>query len=395
MATKVKFGTEISLSEAANTIMAVGPEVCFMLEGEPGIGKSSLLKLMKEKYKDAYTYSYMDCTTLDLGDIAMPKVEKEGEEVQETEVKNKEGDIVGIRKKVVKEGMWVTHYAPNARFRLQDKKKVVIMLDEITKAPEPVKNMLLPLIQERRLGDVYLPEGSIVFATGNLTTDGVGDTLKAHARNRVTVVKVKKPRAFQTSASGDLEMGEWGLWAMNNGVAAEIIAWTKDYPQAMASYTDSSQGENPYIYHPQKQQLAFVSPRSLEKASAIVKNRNALGPDVTIATLAGTIGEAAARDLQAYTALADKLAGFDQIVADPKKAPIPDNPAAMCMIVFNCVMNVEKQNMDKVMDYITRMKKEAQALFALSIIKSTTKQALAMSNKKFTDFAVANQYLFG
>src|SRR5262245_44830847 len=136
MATKINFGTQCSLADAAKTIMAVGPEVCFMLEGEPGIGKSSLLKVMKAAHGERYAYSYMDCTTLDLGDIAMPKVEKEGK-------------------------IFVTHYAPNARFRLQDEKPVIIMLDEVTKAPEPVKNMLLPLIQERRLGDVPLPQGSI------------------------------------------------------------------------------------------------------------------------------------------------------------------------------------------------------------------------------------------
>jgi hypothetical protein len=340
-----------------------------MLEGEPGIGKSSLLKVMKKKLEGTHSMSYMDCTTLDLGDIAMPRVEREGK-------------------------YFVTHYAPNARFMLQHEKPVVIMLDEITKAPEPVKNMLLPLIQERRLGDVPLPEGSIVFATGNLSTDGVGDNLKAHARNRVSMVRIQKPRAFQSRDDGETVMGEWGEWAINNDIAPEIITWTKDFPQAFASYTDEAQGDNPYIYHPNKQQQAFVSGRSLERASYIVKARKNNGPDVTIAALAGTIGEAAARDLVAYTTLADKLPGFDEIVKAPERTPVPSDPAALCMIVFNMVMNCNKANFDNVMKYVVRMKKETQALFAISVIKAEGKQTIAMTNRSFTKFAMENPYLF-
>lgn len=376
MATKLNFGDQITLQEAAHLLSTVGHLTTFLLEGEPGIGKSSILKMMAEKppFKKTktdpgYHMSYIDCTNLDLGDIAMPCVEMEN-------------------------GTRITHYAPNARFGIQHKRPCVVMLDELTKAMEPVKNMLLPTILEHRIGDVPLPEGSIVFATGNLTRDGVGDNLKPHARNRISVVRIKKPQAFKKNEKGELQIGEWGEWAMANGIIPEILAWSQAFPHAFASYMDSGQGDNPYIYQPGKVQTAFVTPRSLEKASNILKCRTALGMDVTIAALAGCVGEAAARDLVAYTHLADKLPTWDKITNTPKSVPVPDDPAALCILVFSAVMNVEKSSMNSWMEYCIRMKKETQALFAISVVKSP-KTEMAMNNKAFTEFAMRNSYLFG
>ena len=41
----------------------------------------------------------------------------------------------------------VTEYYPNSRFGMHTDKPVLMMLDEFTKAAEPVKNMLHPLLE--------------------------------------------------------------------------------------------------------------------------------------------------------------------------------------------------------------------------------------------------------
>jgi hypothetical protein len=74
--------------------------------------------------------------------------------------------------------------------------------------------MLLPVILERRLGDVPLPEGSIVFATTNLSTDGVGDNIPPHAYNRMTVCDFANP-----------SVDDWITWGSNNGVVPEVLAF--------------------------------------------------------------------------------------------------------------------------------------------------------------------------
>jgi hypothetical protein len=367
----IKFGSSLSLNEFANAIATVGSDVTIIGQGEPGIGKSSMLKTIAKRFPN-YELAYIDCTLLDLGDFALPYTELAS------------GDS----------NLKVTKFAPNARFKFQSGKPVIVMLDEIGKAMKAVKNVLLTLMLEKRIGDVSLPEGSIVFGTTNLATDGVGDSLEAHARNRVCFVTVRKPSAG-FGADGSVDNDSWGAWALENDIAPEIIAWVKQFPHALESYTDSAQKDNPYIFNPTRAgQSAFVTPRSLEKASHIAKKRADLGESVTISALAGTIGESAARDMQAFFTVVDKLPTWEAIMDSPATAKVPDDAVAKCILVFSAITRVDKDTLPKWLKYADRLDKELQALFARSVVKSTSKQAMAVSNKEFVKWATDNQWLF-
>jgi hypothetical protein len=366
----INFGQSVSLREFAHAIATVGDKVTIIGQGEPGIGKSSMLKVLAQQFPN-HEVAYIDCTLLDLGDFALPYTET---------VTDK---LTDVNKKVTK-------FAPNARFKFHTGKPVIIMLDEIGKAMKAVKNVLLTLMLEQRIGDDYLPVGpngerSIVFGTTNLLSDGVGDMLEAHARNRVAFVTVRKSEA-----------DEWiEDYAIPNNIAPEIIAWVKQFPHALASYTDPSQKDNPYNFNPTRAGMsAFVTPRSLEKASHIAKQRATLGDALTISLLTGTIGESAARDMQAFFTVVDKLPTWDQIVASPTTAKLPDDAVARCILVFSAIARVEKDTLSKWMQYVQRMDKEWQALFATSVMKSPAKQSFCVMNKEFKDWALANQWLF-
>ena len=359
----INFGHSVSLSEFAKGIGVVGQDVTIIGQGEPGIGKSATLKLLQQTYPD-YEIAYIDCTLLDLGDFALPFTTEES-------------------------SMRVTRFAPNARFKMHMGKPVIVMLDEIGKAMKAVKNVLLTLMLEHRIGSDHLPVGadgkkSIVFGTTNLLSDGVGDMLEAHARNRVALVTVRKPDA-----------DEWIDWAIGNDIAPEVIAWVKQFPHALASYTDASQKENPSIFNPTRAGMgAVVTPRSLEKASHIAKRRSELGDALTISLLTGTIGESASRDMQAFFTVVDKLPTWDAILNNPTTAKLPDDTVARCILVFSAITRVEKESLAKWMTYLQRMDKEWQALFCTSVMKSSSKQAFCVMNKEFKEWALANQWLF-
>jgi hypothetical protein len=354
----INFGHSVSLKEFIHSIAVVGEQVTVIGQGEPGIGKSSGLKLLRTQYPD-HEMAYLDCTLLDLGDFALPYTETHGD-------------------------IKVTKFAPNARFKFHTGRPVIIMLDEIGKAMKSVKNVLLTLMLEHRIGDQYLPAGSKVFGTTNLLSDGVGDMLEAHARNRVCLVTVRKPDA-----------DEWIEWAIGNNIAPEVIAWVKQFPHAMASYTDPSQKDNPYIFNPTRAGMgAVVTPRSLEKASHIAKQRSTLGDALTISLLTGTIGESASRDMAAFFTVVDKLPTWDAIMHSPMTAKLPDDAVARCILVFSAITRIEKDTLSKWMTYVQRMDKEWQALFATSVMKSPQKQSFCVLNKEFKDWALANQWLF-
>jgi hypothetical protein len=351
----IQFGRTVTLKQASELILAT-PENRYMLRGEPGIGKSSLLKMLGAILPD-HEIAYIDVPNMDLGDIAMPVVDHETK---------------------------TTAYYPNRRFKVHTGKPVITMLDEFTKGAEPIKNMLHPMLEKAnpRLGDVSINPESIVFLTGNLNSDGVGDNMKAHTRNRIVEVTVRKPSA-----------DEWLDWAINNGIEAEVCAWVRQFPQAMASYTDEGQQDNPYIFNPKKVQTAFVSPRSLETASNIVRKRGSLDNETIINALTGAIGEAASRDMQAFIEYSDQLPTWESTIQNPKTALVPTSAGACAIVVFGAIAKVTKDTIDDFMTYLERFESEWQACFAINIAKSSSKQAIAFSSRKFSDWVAKNEDL--
>jgi hypothetical protein len=232
------------------------------------------------------------------------------------------------------------------------------------------------------LGDIALNKDCIVFLTGNLTTDGVGDNLKAHSRNRLVPVTISKPNAEQ-----------WIEWAITKDIAPEVIAWVSRFPQVLASYTEGGQADNPYIYNPKRNQNAFVSPRSLETAANIVSTRKDNDADAVIAALTGAIGESGARDMQAYIEFADQLPTWESTIASPKTASVPTSPGACSIVVFGAISRVTKETIAPFMEYLERFDAEWQAVFCINIAKATSKQSIAFSSKAFANWVAKNQDL--
>ena len=351
----ISFGTTVSLAEAADLIRLC-PNNRFFLRGEPGIGKSSLMAAFEAHFGSAYNYAYFDCVNKDLGDVVMPSVNREAK---------------------------VTEYFPNAVFQMQSGKPMVIMLDEFTKAPQPIQNMLHPLLEARnpRLGDMPLPEGSIVFLTGNMASDGVGDNVKAHTLNRVTVVTVRKSTAE-----------EWLAWAVNNDIDPVVMAWVNQFPHCMESYLSGDQDSNPYIFNPKKVSGAFVSPRSLQLVSNdVIKQRENLSANALLAGMIGTIGEAGARDMHAYVEFQDQLDPWDHIIKNPQTARVPDAPGACAVMVFGAITKVDRASITPFMEYMDRLEPEWQAAFAVNIAKNPQKQSVALTSTKFRDWVLKNE----
>lgn len=345
---------QVNLNQAATLIRTCGTTNTFLLQGAPGVGKSAILRMLAAELPD-YQACYIDVANLDLGDLGMPVIDRD---------------------------QMVTNYAPNSRFGIGkgQERPVLLMLDELGKGARPIINMLLPVILERRLGDVVLPVGSIVFGTTNLATDGVGDNIPAHAHNRMTVLDVCNPA-----------VDDWLGWAANNDIAPELMAFARDFPQVFERYDLIDKVEkNPYIFSPLTGNTkAFCSPRSMEKASNLIKQRAALG-SALLPALIGTLGEAAARDLDALVNLADGMTSFVSIIADPSKARLPDGAGAYFLMAFSLAARATAENLTQIITYVNRFESfEAKTLFATTLASNKAKVGMACSNRTFTVMAAA------
>lgn len=340
--------TAISLAQAARLIRVNGTRKTYLVRGEPGIGKSSMLKTMAEPGRRQI---YIDMTQMDIGDAQLPAI-------------NPESGTFG--------------FLPNENFGVTttSSEPVDIMLDEFGKANRTVQNVCLPILLERRVGNLRLHPDSRVFATSNLVTDGVHDDVQAHANNRFTHLVTRKPTNE-----------EWLLWAMESGIHETILMGANENPQWFKSYLEEGQEDNPYIFNPKKPQVSFITPRTLELASHSLHTREVLGDEEALfADLAGTIGLRAAAELRAQIALGDKLPPLRHIIEDPKGCPLPVEMPSLTMLLFKMLARMDKDNFDPLFIYTARFPDELQCLFVNQMVKMPSKLTLLNRNPLFANW---------
>ena len=351
----------ITLKQAADLIAAVGDQQTVLVQGEMGIGKSAILKMLKAmpQFKN-YFFCYVDITTKDVGDFLIPMIK----------------DL---------DGNDVCRFVPNEEFGLHLKgRKVIMMLDEIGKARGGVLNASLRLMNERTLG-VYELDG-IVLGTTNLAIEGIGDNVPPHARNRITVVRVAKPDARTWIED----------YAIPMGINPVIIGTVAEFPEMFASFEDYEKPEqNTYINDPRTVRGAVVTPRSMERASYVYERTRILGDDVMCHALAGTVGAKAMNDILTMDKMNSQLTPWDELVKSPETATVPTSAAASCMLVSKAVQRIDKDSIGAWMKFLNRIPKEAQGLFARSVMSDKCpKRDVAARNTEFAVWAAANNFLF-
>lgn len=356
MSNVINLHRQVTIAQAARAVMAYGERITVTLIGEPGIGKSSVLKLLKEQYGDKYDYIYVDCPVMDMSDIVM--------RIPNHDTKSLESYVSSL-------------------FKLDSPKPKIIMLDEANKAPKLLQIIFQRLKLERMVGDVPLTPNSIVFDTSNHTSDGVGDTTLAHGTNRVMKLYVRKNNAT-----------EMLTYATEHNVSPILRAWLAMNPRAMASYLDGGQDDNPIIFHPSRKD-SFMSPRSYMACDGIIKLRDEMGMDITEAALAGTVGGAAAQSITSFMTLEKDVISIKSVKQDPDNSPIPENPAALFMMMFNAIDSIEVQDdLSKIMRYVNRIKSsEVQSVFFTMLLQSKKTVRLAKNNQQVMEWAKTNYEL--
>ena len=183
-------------------------------------------------------------------------------------------------------------------------------------------------------------------------------------------------------------------YGIRAGVHLVILGAAIEFPAMFESFENvEDPNSNHYIFHPKQPRTSFVTPRSLEKASDILKATEHLSDDVRIHALMGVVGEAAAMDILTLVKLNDDLPTWEAVIKNPTGAKLPKGAAASCMMVAKAVQRVERETFDDWMVYVQRLGKEVQALFARSVMRSQ-KVGIATTHREFSKWAAANSFLF-
>ena len=350
----------LGLDETADLIGTVGHLRSVIVEGHIGTGKTSIEKLLMEKFPD-YTMVRFDCTNKGLGDLFLPNM----------------ADLNGAP---------YVRFVPNEELGVHLDKPIILNFDEIGKADKSVIKGVRRVLLERMVGTQKLHPDSIVFATTNLGLEGLGDLLPAHTRNAVTIVQTRKPSKIEAIAYG-----------LKHNFDPILLGWYSQEPKLWQTFDEvANPTENLFIFHPQdKARTSFFTPRSGEAASDYLKLRDKLSDNQLYAALMGTIGADAAQDLMAFVQLFDQLPSLESIRNDPHGAIIPTSASAICMVVYKVLGSLDRQLLNSWMIYSKRIREEARTMFVQSAMHPEYPHLdMVTQNADITQYAIDHNYMY-
>ncbi len=214
----------------------------------------------------------------------------------------------------------------------------IIFVDEVAQATLMSHNIFGQLVDERRLGDHYLPDGWMIVCAGNRLKDRAGSNkLPSQLRDRVTYLSL------------EINLDDLLHYYASHNVDHRLSSWLKFDDQYLYKF-DVSANSN-------------CTPRSVERAGVLLN----LGFDSTTlrGVLEGQIGETASASLMAHIKLYDKLPAFESIVNDPTNTAIPEDRGVLYALCGSLASKMNMTNCASILTYMQRLPEQEFMAFML------------------------------
>ena len=286
-----------------------------MLWGGPGVGKSSVAKQFARKTDRKYIG--MIATLIDPIDLRWS-------------TKVVDGKLV---------------FSPPEFF--PDEENCVLNIDDIVTAPPLVQASLYEVVLDKVMGGVPLPKGTVIIATGNREND------------RAAVNRMPTPLANRfIHLDFEFDNKDWELWALENNIAIEVIAFNRFRPALINQF------------NPVSVEKAQSTPRTWEFVSDIVLQK----PDTSILydLIKGTVGEASAIEFYSFLEDWELLPNPKEILNDPLKAIIPEKPSVLFALGAALAKMVDESTIDNFMVYANSLKENGLTDHAIAMISDAT-----------------------
>lgn len=297
-----------------------------MMWGPPGIGKSDMVKTLKNKLNEATgkTVNTRDVRLLlfnpvDLRGIPVPDVNREF-------------------------AIWLKP----AIFDLDASPETIniLLLDEISAAPPSVQAAAYQLTLDRKVGEHEIPKNTIIICAGNRLVDkGVAYKMPTPLANRITHFEIAP------------EIEDWKEWAIPNGVDQRIIGFLNYRPNYL------------YQFNPTSDDVAFATPRSWSFVDTYLKIYGQVEKARTM--VAGSVGLGIATEFAAYCRVADNIPNVEDILAG-KDVEVPKGSDVLYALSAALTTKAATSNNEQLKNialYTMKMPKEFSVLTMKDILR--------------------------
>ena len=228
----------------------------------------------------------------------------------------------------------------------------ILFLDEFRQSPHDVQKPLARLMDEGTLGRFALSEFG-----------------------HWTVVAASNSSAHRSGAQRELAFITNRKMVLNIEADHEALAnWMEEekFPSAATAYVRAFPA-SPFTMKVPTHEDPFITPRSMCRGFRLLqamggKKGMDLSPLGTEA-LSGLVGEAAAVEIMAFLRRVDEMPTYEQIVAAPQTAKVPDRPDVCWAVTQMLSEHINKKTFLQAFAYMERLPKDMQASTLRSVLK--------------------------
>ena len=245
---------------------------------------------------------------------------------------------------------------------------ITLFLDEANSASAAVSAVAYQLTNDRCVGEHRLRKNVRIVMAGNRETDkGVTNRQPAPLSNRLTHIEA-------VASAEDLA----------------LYAQASNWPPVFVAFIHFRK-ELVNTYDPDKPSKTVATSRTWEKAMSYFTNK-ALPENVRLAAMAGSVGEGPSGEFYGFVQSWAQIAKLmPQIVSDPEKAEVPEEPSLRYAVAVACSGSLEPKNASVYNTYLMRMDAEFSILAWQLAVKRDPK---LFETKEFVTFSKRYKSVF-
>lgn len=241
-------------------------------------------------------------------------------------------------------------YPPAFLAPSNDKKPVILFFDEISLAPDDTKGAVLGVLEERRQGEIKIPDDWIIVAAGNRPEDMANARGLGAAANRRLLHIVIEPQLDATIN-----------YFIKIGVIPEVLAFLKVFPQHLSGEESA---------RTQKHEL-YPRPASWKKVSDVYEVLRKADENLRQIAIAGIIGDAVAAEFMILAEEIKNMKSVDELLEIQRKTPdkignyLPTTLNGIYALSFAIATRATEEIAEELLELINRFDEQTGEQFVL------------------------------
>lgn len=237
----------------------------------------------------------------------------------------------------------------------------LLFLDEFRSAAKAVQSATFKIILDRKVGLKNIHKNVAIVCAGNKDTDNAFvEEMTTAMQSRLCHVELI------------MNVKDWLEYAEDAGFDYRVVSYLNFRPNEL------------YQFNPNHNDKTFRCPRTWEFVSRIMQKST--NPDVRKVLIAGCITQAGALQFDSYLKCYGDLPKLEDILAKPESTFVPQDISTLWALSGSLAVHATVENIEPLMKYIRRMKKEFQFVTLRQAKKHNPRIG---STKPVTDWGLA------